>query len=345
MIRSIAAALLVAFPATAQADIPDVVTDIAPVHSLVSMVMDGVGEPHLILPANTSPHGYAMRPSDARSLQNASILIWVGPDLTPWLEKARENLGPDARDVRLLDVEGTVILTPRSIEIAGLLSEDDHDDEHGQEDDHSHDEDHGHNADHGHDEDHGHDDDQEHEGEHAEADDHEHDHSDASRDPHAWLHPENARVWLGEVVAQLASIDPENAETYLANAKAAVGQIDAAEAKVSSLLSSESAPEFVVYHDAFQYFEAAFGLTVSGALADTDAAQPSVRRASTISDAISSGSISCIFSEPQFADRALKSVSGNVEVAVLDPLGSAFEEGPMLYPLLIESLGDAIAGC
>ncbi|GFE64698.1 zinc ABC transporter substrate-binding protein [Litoreibacter roseus] len=94
---------------TAVAEVPKVVTDIAPVHSLVASVMDGVGQPSLLLPAGASPHSHAMRPSDAQSLQDAAVVFWIGEALTPWLHDSLENLGENAQKVSLLDVPETII--------------------------------------------------------------------------------------------------------------------------------------------------------------------------------------------------------------------------------------------
>jgi zinc transport system substrate-binding protein len=74
------------------ADVPRVAVDIAPVHSLVARVMEGVGTPDLILPPGASPHEYSLRPSEAAALQEADIVFWMGEDLTPWMEDAVETL-------------------------------------------------------------------------------------------------------------------------------------------------------------------------------------------------------------------------------------------------------------
>ncbi|MEO1533089.1 MAG: zinc ABC transporter substrate-binding protein, partial [Pseudomonadota bacterium] len=173
---------------TALAEAPKVVVDIAPAHSIVAKVMEGAGTPTLLLPPGASPHGYALRPSEARALSNADIVVWIGPALTPWLERSLDTLAEGATQVVLMEAPGIEHLPLRE----GPLFEHDHgehDDEHAHgDDDHDHGEKHAHD-DHGH-EDHGHDDHghkeanhDEHEGhghdheEHAEHDD-EHDHDD-----------------------------------------------------------------------------------------------------------------------------------------------------------------------
>ncbi|CTQ49510.1 zinc ABC transporter substrate-binding protein [Jannaschia donghaensis] len=89
------------FPAVA--DVPAVVADIGPVHSMVARVMDGVGNPRLLIPAGVSPHGHAMRPSEADALARADIVFWVGTALAPWLDRAVDSLASDAMSVELLE--------------------------------------------------------------------------------------------------------------------------------------------------------------------------------------------------------------------------------------------------
>ncbi|MFN7004046.1 MAG: metal ABC transporter solute-binding protein, Zn/Mn family, partial [Roseinatronobacter sp.] len=93
----------------AQADVPSVATDITPVHSLVSIVMGDLGTPSLIVRPGASPHGYAMRPSEAQALNGADLVVWMGEALTPWLEGPIENLAGGAHKIELMSVEGTIL--------------------------------------------------------------------------------------------------------------------------------------------------------------------------------------------------------------------------------------------
>ncbi|MGR3636002.1 MAG: metal ABC transporter solute-binding protein, Zn/Mn family, partial [Shimia sp.] len=154
-----------------QAETPRVVADIAPVHSLVVQVMEGVGTPDLLMQPTVSPHGYALRPSEARALQNADLVFWVGHELTPQLEGVFESLAGDAHAVGLLDQKETVRYNFRSAEDYEISSEDDHG--HGDHDDHADHDDHDDHDEHGHDD---HDD-------HADHDDHD-DHDEHGHDDH-----------------------------------------------------------------------------------------------------------------------------------------------------------------
>ncbi|MEM7206659.1 MAG: zinc ABC transporter substrate-binding protein, partial [Pseudomonadota bacterium] len=168
-------------PFTAHAATPNVAVDIAPLHSLVSQVMQGVGDPALLIPAEASPHEYALRPSDAKALASADIVFWMGEELTPWLEKAIENVAESSEKIAMLDLDGTVTHEFREGATFEGHDHDDHDEDH---DDHGHDEDH---DDHGHDEDHddhGHDEDHDDHGHDEDHDDHGHDedHDDHGHD-------------------------------------------------------------------------------------------------------------------------------------------------------------------
>ena len=112
---------------TAVADVPSVAVDIAPVHSLVARVMDGLGTPNLIVQPGASPHGYSLRPSEAAALQDADLVFWIGEDLTPWLEDAIDTLAEDAAVTTLLEADDTILLEFRE----GALFEA-HDHDHGE---------------------------------------------------------------------------------------------------------------------------------------------------------------------------------------------------------------------
>lgn len=308
----------------AVADPLRIAADILPVQSLVAMVAGDLAVPDLIVRPGASPHGYALRPSDAQALQDADAVIWIGPQLTPWLGASLDTLAPDAIRVSLMDIDGSRVLPVREDNVFREGDSHGHDDQ--GHDEHSHD-DHGH-VDHGHDDEHG------------------HDHS--GDDPHLWLSPDNAIVWIGEIAQRLSTLDPENAADYAARAQTARDEIRAAVADATALLGPLADKPFVVYHDAYQYFEASFGLTTAGSLALSDAAPPSAARIAEIRDLVAQGGIVCAFSEPQFDPGLIESVFGgktDVRVAVLDPLGTDLDAGAGLYPALIRSLAQRMADC
>ncbi len=330
-----AAALLAAAPALA--DVPRVAADIAPVHSLVAQVMRGVGAPDLIVTPGASPHGYALRPSQARLLQSADLVVWIGPALTPWLAESLRALAPEARQVELLELPGGVTLGFRD---AGQAAHDDHHHAPAAAEGRDH---HGHAA-----PDHMRDGSHDHDAHHrAGRDDHGHDHGDRGLDPHAWLDPENGRVWLGAIAEELAALDPENGPRYRANAAAAQERLDTVTAEIAALVAPVAALPFVTFHDAYRYFDARFGLSHAGSVSLGDATDPSPARLKALRDRLQDGDIRCAFREPQFNDRILHAATegGAVEIAVLDPVGRDLEPGPDLYAGLLRDMAQSLAEC
>lgn len=332
-----AASALALLPAAAWcqaawAEAPRVVADIAPVHSLVARVMEGVGEPALLVEPGVSEHDHALRPSEARALEGAEVVVWMGPGLTPWLEGAIDALAGEASVVSLMEAEGTRTLPVRDDPLFEA-----HDHGHGHAHGHGHDEAQGGHA---HDDGHG----------HAAAHDHgtegdNHGHAHGAVDAHAWLDPQNAGVWLGAIAETLAEADPGNAEGYRANAEAGRAEMEALEAEIQAALEPFRGTAYLVFHDAYQYFETRFDVPAQGALAVSDASDPGPARLAAIRDAVAEGGVACAFAEPQYDPALLDAVAGEVATAVIDPLGAGLEPGPDLYPALLRGVADSMLGC
>jgi zinc transport system substrate-binding protein len=306
-------------PAIASADVPDVVTDISPIYSLAAKVMDGIGEPKLIVQHGASPHEYMLRPSNAKALESADIVFFVGGGLTPWLENPLKNLASQSIIVELMETKNTTRLAYR--EGANFASHEGHN--HG-----DHDDDHE-----GHDDDHdshkGHDDDHE------------------ELDPHGWLDPENGKNWLDIMATTLAKIDPENANKYQQNAAKGKKEIDESISQIETMLKPVSDMRFIVFHDAYYYFEDRFGLSATGSISLGDASDPSPGRLIEIQDEIKRLTVSCVFSEPQFNPQTVQNVASGaaIDTRVIDPLGSALQVNSDLYTKLLEDIGKSIASC
>ncbi|MCH2493548.1 MAG: zinc ABC transporter substrate-binding protein [Gammaproteobacteria bacterium] len=298
----------------ASADVPQVATDIPPVHSLVSQVMGDLGTPKLIVPPGTSPHGYAMRPSEARALQDADVTFWMGPDLTPWLGRAIKSLTGNAINVALSNSEDLVRHPFRTG--ATFDSHDHHD--HGDEHKEAHKDDHG---------DHG----DEHEG----------------LATHRWLDPDNARILLGVISSTLAGLDPTHADTYRANAAQAKKAIAALTHELDAALQPIRGRPFIVFHDAYQYFEHRFNVDASGSVALGDASSPGPARIAAIRQKVQTLGAHCVFSEPQFRSKIITTVieGTTARSATLDPLGATLKPGPELYSQLLRNLGDNLLTC
>ena len=354
-------------PGLALAEPPRVVADIAPVHSIAAAVMEGVATPSLIVPPTASPHGYSLRPSEARALDRADMVVWVGPALAPWLDGPVDALAGEAKVLTLLDVPGTNLLDLREGAAfeAGHEGHDHRAHDHG---DHEHDhaehsgdkEDHdGHDHDaHDHDDhdhsghDHASDAKAEHEHDHE---DHAHDHDDHAHgddhdkhaegiDAHAWLDPQNAITWANEIATQLGELDPENAATYSDNALKFRQDISNAEADIAALLAPVQGKPFVVFHDAYHYFEDHFGVEAVGAVSAGDAASASAGRVAELRERIAEFGAVCALTEPQFNPGVIEAV-GAVKLGEVDPIGAALTEGPDLYEAMLRNMASALAEC
>jgi zinc transport system substrate-binding protein len=357
-VPTLAAATLAA--GTAAADVPVVVTDTPVVHSLVSQVMGDLGAPTVLVEQGADEHSFQLRPSQAAALADAGLIFWVGEELTPWLARALEATSGAGETIALLDVPGVTLM-----EYGDGSGAHDHD-EHGGEsaaahDDHGHD--HGHeeaaaekhdHAHEGHDheeaaaqEDHAHDDHGHDDHGHDEAGHEGHDHAHGGVDPHAWLYPENAKVWLSAIAAELSEVDPANAATYAANAEAAALRVDAAVAEAAATLEPAHDRPIVVFHDAYGYFARAFDVEIAGSIALGDAAAPGAQRLRELQERIGAEQIACVFREPQHDASIAESVASDAGVGIgtLDPSGSSLTYGPALYETLLTSLASSIAEC
>lgn len=326
------AAALLAGPALA--DVPRVAVDIAPVHSLVARVMDGVGEPDLVIPPGASPHDYSLRPSEATALQEADLVFWVGESLTPWLQDAIGTLAEGAEVTALLQADGVMRLDIREGALfeAHAHGEEDGGD-HAAGDEAAHDHGQTEASAHG-DEDHGS------HGDHAG-----HDHG--AHDPHAWLSPDNAAAWMTVIAGALSTADPDNAGAYFANAAAGRDEIEVLTSELAEMLEPVRDGRFIVFHDAYQYFETAFDIPAAGAISVSDAADPSPARIDEIQARVRDEGIDCVLAEPQYNPAMVATVleGTEAETGVLDPLGADLELGPGLYPRLLRKLAHTLAGC
>lgn len=331
----LASTILTTSAFTAQADV-NVVASIKPVHSLVAAVMEGVGEPALIVEGAGSPHTYSLKPSQAHDLEHADVVFWIGHELEAFLEKPLEAIATSARTVELIDAHD---LTKHAFREGGAF--DSHD--HGDHDDHGHEE----HAEHGHDE-HGHDD-HGHE-EHAEHghDDHgheEHDHGEF--DPHIWLDPVNAIALVHEIEETLIAADPAHADAYSANVENTIERLNQLAADVSADLSGLGDKPFVVFHDAYQNFEKRFGLSAVGSITVSPEVMPGAERISKLRDKVGDLDAACVFSEPQFEPKLVTTIAEgtNARTRVLDPLGASLDAGPDLYFSLIRGMATSFKTC
>ena len=293
-----------------------VVASIKPVHSLVSAVMDGVAKPTLLVEGAASPHTYSLKPSQAKQLQEADIVFWMSHDLEAFLENSIENIAQDAVSVPLIESHNLTKLRFREGGAFDAHGHDDHDDKHDDHDD-----------------------------KHDDHDDKHDDHDET--DPHVWLDPQNAKALVHEIEEQLAKIDPENAEVYEANASIVMKKLDKLTNEIDVDLKPIRSRGYVVFHDAYQYFEKRFGISAIGSITVSPEVMPGAERVRELQEKVRELDATCVFSEPQFQPKLVATVTENTNAGtgVLDPLGVSLEDSPELYFKLIRNMANSLKGC
>ena len=294
-----------------------VVTTIKPLHSLISRIMETRGEPQLIIEGTNNPHTFVFKPSHANMIEEADIVFWIGEDLEAFMEKPLNSLAKNAKKIAFMDSDSIEKLKFREVNIF-----DDHDD-------------------HGH-----HDDD--HDGHEDEHDDHagHHDgHNHGEFDAHIWLDPENAKEMVKIIRDELIKIDPEGQRQYSVNAAGATLELDNLINSVEKELSKDIS--YIVFHDAYQYFETRFGVKSAGALTLNPDVLPGAKQIADIQDLINDKGIKCIFSEPQYNPKIIETLGNdmNISTGVMDPLGAYIEAGPLMYSELINEIANSIKNC
>ena len=290
------------------ADVPQVTTDIPVTHSLVTRVMAGIGTPDLIVNRGASPHDYSLRPSNAASLEAADLVFWISSELTPWLEGALKTLAADAKVIELMDTKASTVLPFRD----GATFE-----THSHR--HKHDED-------GHDED---------------------EHATVTVDPHGWLDPYNGKTWLDVIAMELSKIDPENTDIYFDNVSQGKTDIDAVISEIDATLAPFRGTNFIVYHDAYQYFERRFDVLAAGSISMGDVSDPSPARIAEIHQTVEELDMTCVFSEPQFNPELVATVVDGTKARarVIDPLGTRLTLGADFYLNLLRNIAQTMASC
>ena len=307
----------------AQADVKTdikVVTTIKPLHSLISRIMESRGEPQLIIEGTNNPHTFVFKPSHAEMLEEADIVFWIGEDLEAFMEKPLDSLAKNAKKIAFMESDSIEKLRFREENIF-----DDHDDHDGHKDD-DHDD---------------HDDHDGHEDEHEGHDDHNHGEFDA----HIWLDPENAKEMVKIIRDELIKIDPEGQRQYSVNTAGATLELDNLINNVEKELSKDIS--YVVFHDAYQYFETRFDVTSAGALTLNPDVLPGAKQIADIQDLIRDKGIKCIFSEPQYNPKIIETLGNdmNTYTGVMDPLGAFIDAGPTMYVELINGIANSIKEC
>ena len=286
-----------------------VVVSIKPFHSLVSTVMQGVSEPALLLNGNNSPHTYSLRPSAAVKLQNAHLVFWGGKNLEGFLAKPIHSLAAGARVVSFEDTPGLILRSFRSVKEWQELDPESKNDQ---------------------------------------------DHVKKRKinrlpgnDPHIWLDPLNAQKITQYLVQILSEFDPENAQAYHSNGKKTILRLSDLNIQLETKMSSVSSKPYIVFHDAYQYFEKRYQLNPIASVTVSSGTSTSVGRLIDIRKKIKIKKVLCIFTEPQFSPKLVQTViSGTaVKKGILDPIGTSISPGPEMYFTLLNNISHSISTC
>ena len=316
MIRSAAllAGLCLALALPSRADTLRVVVSIPPVHSLVAAVMEGVAIPDLLIKGGASPHTYSLKPSDAKALAEARLVFWIGEGLEGFLAKPLAALAGNAKVVELIEVPDLRRLPYRT---GGHWKRDDH----GQRRDHADNK----------------------KATKPEKTGHEHGNTDA----HIWLSPANARVLAAAIMTALVEADPANALRYRENGQRLNDRLTALEAEMKTALAPVKDRPFVVFHDAYQYLEDAFGLNAIGAVVIAPEKPPGPKGLAALRKRIIATRARCVFREPQFPAKLAETVAEGTgaRIAILDPEGITGTPGTNLYFELMRANIRSLAEC
>lgn len=279
-----------------------VVASIKPLHSLVAAVMEGDEQkPLLLVDGKASMHGFSLKPSQRRALEEADLVFYISPELESFVAKALYQSSGKTRQSRLSEVEGLTLYPVRWP--------------------HHHDED-----------------EHEHEDEHGE---------ESGDDMHVWMSPENAKLMVAEIARRLSEAYPQKQALYERNAKALFARLDALDQAMAARMAKIAHKPFVVFHDAYQYFEKRYGLQLAGAINLHPEDSPSAQHVRELRQMIVQKQVKCVFREPQFEGRLVDNlVEGTpASSAMLDPEGALLEPGPELYFQLIESVAAGLEKC
>ena len=282
-----------------------VVVTIKPLHSLVQGVIGDTGQAQLIVTGSASPHGFQLKPSQVKSMQEAKVVFYIDDAFEFFLHNALEILPDFVRKIALADRAGITLLERRS---GGAWEAHEY---------HAHEQ-----------EAHG-----------AQHDDH------GDYDLHVWLDTENAKKMVQTITEALSARYPENRDTYEGNARTLMERIDALGVELESELVDVKTKPFIVFHDAYQYFERRYGLTGVGAITLELNEALSVKRIQEIRSKIETTGAVCLFGEPSFPDKLGQIVTEGLRRGTLDPLGVGLEAGPDLYFNLLKQLAQNLKHC
>lgn len=335
---AIAAAIL-SFSAAASATI---VTSVKPLGFIASSIANDITDTEVLVPAGASPHDYSLKPSDVQKLKSAEMLIWIGEDVDAFLDKSIDDL--DYKKV--LTIKDIAAIEPF------LLKGEHHHHHHGEGDVHEgHDHAHKGHEHKGHEHAHeGHDHKHEHKHEHGHEGHkhhHDHEHEDLGVNWHVWYSPDISKAVAQRIAAKLLKQYPEKKDLIEKNVAEFNRTLDEQSAKIKTQLEGVKDKGFYVFHDAYGYFNNAYGLKQTGYFTINPLVAPGAKTLAKIKEEIAEHKVTCLFAEPQFTPKVIESLSKGTKVNVgrLDPMGDAVKLGANSYAAFLQFTADSYAQC
>ncbi|HGH5978285.1 TPA: zinc ABC transporter substrate-binding protein ZnuA [Kluyvera georgiana] len=287
-----------------------VVASLKPVGFIASAIADGVTETQVLLPDGASEHDYSLRPSDAKRLQNADLVVWIGPEMEAFMDKSTQSISA-SKKVTIAQLDGVKPLL--------MKGADDDGDEGADEGDHDH--------------------------AHGEKGDAHHHHGEYNM--HLWLSPEIARLSAVAIHDKLVELMPQSRARLDANLKDFEANLAATDKQVANELAPVKGKGYFVFHDAYGYYEKHYGLTPLGHFTVNPEIQPGAQRLHQIRTQLVEQKATCVFAEPQFRPAVVESVARgtNVRMGTLDPLGTNIQLSKESYPAFLTQLATQYASC
>lgn len=285
-----------------EAAAPVVVVTIKPIHSLVTGIMEGVKSPVLLMGGENSPHTQPVTPSELRQIQEAEVIIWVGPSYEAPLRRIIESMKGRRHVITLIDKPGMKLFPIRQ---GGLWGSHEHSHENG-------------------------------DVEEVESCDN-HDHGDISLDGHIWLDPDNAKAIVTAITKELMAIDPQHEDKYLKNSQNVIRRLERLDRELDVLLIPVKEKPYVVYHDGTQYFDRHFKTNAIGALMGDSHYGFNAQHFLEVCDYISVHKVKCVFTEPQFPTDKIQDLmeKTRTRIETLDYLGVGLNPDEDAYFLMM----------
>ncbi|MFZ7129412.1 zinc ABC transporter substrate-binding protein ZnuA [Avibacterium avium] len=325
-----AVALATFFATSANAS---VVTSIKPLGFIASSIAEGVTDTQVFVPAGASPHDYHLKPSDVQKLKAADLVLWIGEDVDQFLAGSLKKNVDASKVVTIAKLAG---ITPDML-AKGEHHHHDHDHHHHDGEDHDHE----HHHDHGKSEAH------EHQHNHGTDDAHDHDHDELETNWHVWYSPRISQVVAEAVADKLTQQFPAKKALIEKNLAEFNRSLNAQNEKIKQQLAPVQKKGFYVFHDAYTYFNEAYGLNQVGAFTINPLVAPGAKKLAHIKEEIEEHKVGCLFAEPQFTPKVIETLhkSTGVKVGRLDPMGDAVALGKDSYANFLQYTADSYYNC